>query len=122
MAKPAAPEPIALPEINLPEEESNLGETLGRLLSLLIRRRWWILLTACGITLANTVFLSTQPNRYTSEATLLVVAQQVPQRYVVSNSTADLNSQLQAMKQEVLSRTRLLRMINDFSLYPKQRK
>ena len=62
------------------------------------------------------------PNRYTSTATLLVVQQQVPQRYVVPNSETDVTSALQAMKQEVLSRTQLLRMINDFGLYPKQRK
>jgi polysaccharide chain length determinant protein (PEP-CTERM system associated) len=52
----------------------------------------------------------------------LVVQQQVPQRYVVPNSETDVGSALQAMKQEVLSRTQLLRMIDDFGLYPKQRK
>src|SRR6185436_14313569 len=89
---------------------------------MLIRRRWLILLTFSNITLGTIIVLWMLPNRYTSEATLLVVAQQVPQRYVTPNSTADLNSTLQAMKQEVLSRTRLLRLINDFGLYPKQRK
>ncbi len=89
---------------------------------MLIRRRWWILCAACGITLATIGVLLMMPNMYTSEATLVVLAQQVPQRYVVPNSTADLDSTLQAMKQEVLSRTRLLRMINDFGLYPKKRK
>src|SRR6185436_4825506 len=88
---------------------------------MLIRRRWLILLTFSNITLGTIIVLWMLPNRYTSEATLLVVAQQIPLRYVVPNSTADLNSTLQAMKQEVLSRTRLLRMINDFDLYPKQR-
>jgi polysaccharide biosynthesis transport protein len=109
--------------MNLPEEEGgDLGELLGKLTGILTRRRWWILLTASAVTLATIGVLWMLPNRYTSEATLLVVAQQVPQRYVVPNSTADLNSQLQAMKQEVLSRTRLLRMINDFGLYQKQRR
>ena len=107
-----------MPEL---EEESNLSETLTNLLGILIRRRWLIILTACNIALATILVLWMLPNRYTSEATLVVVAQQVPQRYVVPNSTTDLESQLQAMKQEVLSRTRLLRMIEDFGLYPKQR-
>jgi polysaccharide chain length determinant protein (PEP-CTERM system associated) len=112
-----------LPENVLPEEESgDLGQTIGRVTGVLIRRRWLILLAFCNITLATIIALWTLPNRYTSEATLLVVAQQVPQRYVVPNSTADLDAQLQAMKQEVLSRTRLLQMINDFGLYPKQRR
>ncbi|MBZ5625332.1 MAG: hypothetical protein LAQ69_42525 [Acidobacteriia bacterium] len=104
------------------EQESSLNETLGQLVSILTRRRWWVLLPFCGITLATIAVLWLLPNRYTSAATLLVVQQQVPQRYVVPNSTTDISSALQAMKQEVLSRTQLLKMINDFGLYPKQRK
>ncbi len=111
-----------MPEHVLREEETDLTETLGWVTGVLIRRRWWILCAACGITLATIGVLLMMPNMYTSEATLVVLAQQVPQRYVVPNSTADLDSTLQAMKQEVLSRTRLLRMINDFGLYPKKRK
>ena len=109
----------------MPEEEeqqSSLNETVGKLVSILARRRWWILLPFCCVTLATIAGLALLPNRYTSTATLLVVQQQVPQRYVVPNSTTDVTSALQAMKQEVLSRTQLLRMINDFGLYPKQRK
>jgi polysaccharide biosynthesis transport protein len=110
----------------LPEEEQesslNLNETLGHFVGIFTRRRWWILVPFCCITLLTIAALSTLPNRYTSTATLLVVQQQVPQRYVVPNSTTDVTSALQAMKQEVLSRTQLLRMINDFGLYPKQRK
>jgi polysaccharide chain length determinant protein (PEP-CTERM system associated) len=109
----------------LPEEQEsslNLNETLGNLVSIVARRRWWILLPFCCITVGAIAVLSQLPNRYVSTATLLVVQQQVPQRYVVPNSTTDVTSALQAMKQEVLSRTQLLKMINDFGLYPKQRK
>src|SRR5579872_4472005 len=104
------------------EQESSLDERLQQVLGVLTRRRWWLLLTFCGIALVTIAVLTILPNRYTSTATLLVVQQQVPQRYVVPNSETDVTSALQAMKQEVLSRTQLLRMINDFSLYPKQRK
>lgn len=105
-----------------PEDESNLSETLTKVVGLVTRRRWWILLPACSIALATIAVLSILPNRYTSVATLVVVQQQVPQRYVVPNSTIDLTSALEAMKQEVLSRTQLLKMIDNFSLYPKERK
>ena len=111
----------ALPEL---EEEGslNLNESIGRLFGFLTRRRWWILLPFCVIALLSSVVLAFLPNRFTSSATLLVVQQQVPERYVVPNSNTDVTSALQAMKQEVLSRTQLLRMITDFGLYPKQRK
>jgi len=107
---------------NIPEDESNLGETVGRLFGLIVRRRWWILLPACGTALAVVAVLQKIPNRYTSEATLLVVSQQVPERYVVPNSTTDLSAALQAMKREVLSRAQLLKIIDDFGLYPKKAK
>lgn len=103
------------------QEESSLAEILAKVRRFLFRRRWWILLPACGISLGTAVALKFIPNEYTSSATLLVVSQQVPQRYVVPNSTTDLGSMLEAMKQEVLSRTRLWTMINEFNLYPKRR-
>jgi len=103
------------------EGSLNINETLGRLTRFLANRCWWILLPFCCITLVVITALMLLPNRYTSTAKLLVVQQQVPQRYVVPNSTTDVTSALQAMKQEVLSHAQLLRMINDFGLYPKQR-
>ena len=110
-----------MPEL---EDESslNLNETIAQLLGFVTRRRWWILLPFSAVSLAMICVLSLIPNRYTSTATLLVVQQQVPQRYVVPNSETNVSSALQAMKQEILSRTQLLRMINEFGLYPKERK
>jgi succinoglycan biosynthesis transport protein ExoP len=110
-----------LPELQ-DDDGLNLNETLAKVVGLLTRRRWWILLPFCCVALAAIGVLSVLPNRYTSTATLLVVQQQVPQRYVVPNSETDVTSALQAMEQEVLSRTQLLRMIDDFGLYPVERK
>jgi succinoglycan biosynthesis transport protein ExoP len=104
------------------EVEGDLNETLNQVLSTVTRRRWWILLPA-GITIfATFLVLSRIPNRYSSEATLLVVQQQVPQRYVLPTTTTDIREALQATTQEVLSRTRLLQIIDEFGLYSKERK
>jgi succinoglycan biosynthesis transport protein ExoP len=107
----------------LPEEqELSLGETLSHLRAILRRRAWWILLPTAIVAFATLVVLSYIPNRYTSEATLVVIQQQVPERYVVSTSTTDIREALEATKQEVLSRTLLLGLIKDFNLYPAQQK
>lgn len=103
------------------EEQTDLNETLARLRGLIARRRWWILATACGVALAAIAVVLVLPNRYTSEAILLVVQQQVPERYVTPTTTTDIASALEAMKQEVLSRTRLLGIIEALGLYPKER-
>src|SRR6185369_5155086 len=81
------PEHSSLPE---PEEESSsLNEIIDWVLRFLTKRKWWILLPGCGVTLVSLAVILRLPNRYTSEATLLVVRQQVPERYVVPNSTTD---------------------------------
>ena len=99
-----------------------MNQSLGRLLAAITRHRWWILVPAAGTVFATLVVLSVLPNRYSSEAILLVVQQQVPQRYVLPTTTTDISEALEATKQEVLSRTRLLGIIDEFSLYAKERK
>lgn len=104
------------------ENESKPGVDFSQWLSGVKRRRWWFLFAFCGTALATIGMLSFVPNRYRSEATLLVVQQQVPQRYVVPTSTGEISDELQAMTQEVLSRTRLLGIIDEFGLYSKEKK
>ena len=104
------------------EVESSVSETLARVLNILWRRHWWIVIPACLIALATVLVLSKIPNRYTSNATLVVVQQQVPQRYVVPNDTTDIAVALQAMQQEILSRPQLDRIIRDFGLYTEESK
>src|SRR5256885_12647926 len=91
-------------------------------MSTIARRRWWILLPASVVVFATLLVLSRIPNRYTSEATLLVVQQQIPQRYVLPTTTTDIREALQATTQEVLSRSRLLQIVDEFGLYTKERK
>jgi polysaccharide chain length determinant protein (PEP-CTERM system associated) len=110
-----------LPELE-DEGSLNLNEKLSRLVGFVRRRLWWILVPFFCVSLAMIAVLWVIPDRYTSTATVVVVQQQVPQRYVVPNSETDVASALEAMKQEILSRTQLLRMINDLGLYQKQRK
>jgi polysaccharide biosynthesis transport protein len=112
-----------VPDITLPDtEEINLNQSLQRLLGVIARRRWWVLLPAAGTVFATFIALSLLPQKYSSEALLLVVQQQVPQRYVLPTTTTDISEALQATTQEVLSRTRLLGIIDEFSLYAKERK
>lgn len=99
-----------------------LKDTLEQLIAVMSRRRWWILSTACGTALATVLVLSLLPNRYSSEATVLVIQQQVPERYVVSTSTTDISQALQGMMQEVLARNRLMSIIEDLDLYPREKK
>jgi succinoglycan biosynthesis transport protein ExoP len=79
------------------------------------------LVTGAVVTVATVAALYQIPNRYTSEATLLVVPQQVPSRYVTPTTETNIADALQAMTQDVLSRARLLELIDEFGLYAKER-
>jgi len=107
-----------MPEV---EAESDLNKTVGWLVSLVTRRRWWLLVATCVTVLATATILSRLPNRYTSEATLLVVQQRGPERYVIPTANTDTGKGLQAVTQEVLSRSRLLGIIDELGLYPKEK-
>ncbi|MBE0660631.1 MAG: hypothetical protein IH602_23250 [Bryobacteraceae bacterium] len=61
------------------------------------------------------------PDEYTSDATLVVVRQQVSQRYVDPTNTIPVSEALQTMTREILSRTRLLGIIDAFGLYPAEK-
>ena len=105
----------------MPESEEEQSISLSGILQLLRRRRWWILLTACATTLATIAVVFLLPNRYTSDATVLVIQQQVPERYVVPTTTTDVSQALQGMTQEVLSRSRLLSIMDAVGLYATER-
>jgi succinoglycan biosynthesis transport protein ExoP len=109
-----------MPEIR-PESDGSVNETVDNLWRVVIRRRWWILLATSGTIFATLVALALLPNRYRSEGLLLVVQQQVPARFVVPTTNTDIREALQATTQEVLSRSQLLAIIDEFNLYPKQR-
>lgn len=86
-------------------------------------RRKWLLATplvACAALAAGVSSLL--PNRYRSETLILVVPQRIPESYVKSTVTTRIEDRLQSITQQILSRTRLERIIGDFGLYAEQRK
>ena len=86
------------------------------------RRKWAIILPAACIAIATLVIAHYLPNRYRSETVILVVPQQVPESYVRSTITSRIEDRLQSISQQILSRTRLERIIQDFNLYERERK
>jgi succinoglycan biosynthesis transport protein ExoP len=105
----------------MPEETQDLSKTIHRVLGIVIRRRWWLIAITCIVASAVSIGSFLLPNKFTSEATILVVQQQVPERYVIPNSTYSVRQALDSLTEAVLSRSQLLPMINSFGLYPNQR-
>lgn len=89
----------------------------------ILRRRLWIISipVVLGPVLAYGITFLLQ-ERYTSATLVLVEGQKVPEKFVPSVSTDDLNERLATMKEQILSRTRLQPIIEKFGLYAKDRK
>ena len=85
------------------------------------RRKWLILIPAILIATAAGALIHRLPNLYRSETLILVVPQRVPETYVKSTVTARIEDRLQAISQQILSRTKLEQIVSDFNLYKKER-
>ena len=99
------------------EEDGQVSRSLDEYWAMARRRRWYILLPvfACwAIAWAGSWLV---PSSFQSDALILVEQQKVPEQYVVPNVTVNLQDRLQAMTEQILSRTRLQSTINRFHLY-----
>lgn len=91
-------------------------------LEIVWRRKWVAIVPFVIITIGTVIGTQFLPNRYRSDARVLIVPQQVPENYVEPTVTANLQARLQAISQEIQSRTRLERIIQELNLYPRQRR
>jgi len=72
---------------------------------------------------ATTIMVARRlPDIYSSETVILVDAQKVPEAYVKSTVTGDVRNRLGTLSQQILSATRLQRIIDSLNLYPEDRK
>lgn len=92
------------------------------LLAILRRRIWYILVPLAAISALTAVGARTLPDRYRSETLILVVPQRVPETYVKQTVTARIEDRLHSISQQILSRTRLERIIQEFDLYAESRR
>ena len=76
----------------------------------------WMVLTAAVV-----VFVQRLPPVYTAESLILIDAQKIPERLVPSTVSSDIEDRLAAISQQILSNTRLKKVITDNNLYRQER-
>jgi protein tyrosine kinase modulator len=95
--------------------------TAERIARILIRRRWLILVPfALGLAAAPLIS-KLVPKVYRSETLIMVVPQRVPDSYVKPTITASMEDRLPSINEQILSRSRLERVIRELGLYPELR-
>ena len=85
------------------------------------RHRWLLVLPFVVATVAAFAGSQFLPDRYRSEALILIVPQRVPENIVRPTVTSGLGERLNAITSQILSRTRLERVIDEFDLYTGER-
>jgi succinoglycan biosynthesis transport protein ExoP len=90
-------------------------------IDVLRRHRAWILGPVFAALVVSVVVAFLWPDTYISTAIIRVVPPQVPESYVPTNITTDMQSRVNSMEQTILSRATLTNLITTQGLYPKER-
>jgi polysaccharide chain length determinant protein (PEP-CTERM system associated) len=84
-------------------------------------RRWLILVPFALGAAATPILARYAPERYRSEAMIMVVPQRVPDEYVKATVSEKIEERLPSITDQILSRSRLERIIQDMDLYRAER-
>ncbi|HVO65260.1 MAG TPA: XrtA system polysaccharide chain length determinant [Syntrophales bacterium] len=89
----------------------------------ILRRRIWYIVVPFVIIIIGTVLYATfAPRLYKASTLVLVTPQKIPESFVQPTVTARIEERLQSISQEVMSRTRLEQVIDEFDLYKEESK
>jgi len=92
---------------------------ISKILNTLNRRKGLILSVFVVVSSLAAYFATVLPNVYQSNALILVTPQRVPTSVVASSVTIDLGERMQSITQEIMSRTQLEKIVQEFNLYLK---
>ena len=99
------------------EEKNSGGLNLQQLIGMIRRRHLHFLIALLVGWLAVWTASWLLPSRYRSATLILVEQPSMPKDYVTPNVADDLQERLQSITQQILSRTHLLHIIDQFNLY-----
>jgi succinoglycan biosynthesis transport protein ExoP len=107
--------------MNSPTTELSLAQ-VQEYLQFIRRDKWWVYLMTVGLTLTAFVGIALLPNKYKATTTVEVDPQKVPEQFVSELVRVSPGERLQTMSQEVLSATRLQKVIDKWDLYAPMRR
>jgi succinoglycan biosynthesis transport protein ExoP len=100
----------------------NIELSPAHYIGVVLHRKWLVLSVFLTVTVTTVIVAERLPNIYTSETVILVDPQKVPESYVKATVTGDVRNRLGTLTQQILSATRLQKIIEAFNLYPEERK
>jgi polysaccharide chain length determinant protein (PEP-CTERM system associated) len=89
----------------------------------ILKHRWWLILVPLVLgTTAGVLGYKWLPVEYRSETLIMVIPQRVPDTYVKSTVTTNVEDRLRSIGEQIQSRSRLERIIQDLDLYKDRRR
>jgi len=93
------------------------GLNIGYYLTLVSRRRWFIIVPFCLAVIVGMALVFNLPKVYEASTMILVQPQRVPEKMVASVVDSDIENRINTLSQQVLSRSNLERVIDQFKLF-----
>ena len=91
---------------------------ISQILNNLYRRKGLIICVCVVVSLLAIYTATLLPNISQSTSLILVSPQKLPSSFVTSTITTDLAERMQGIIQDILSRTQLGKIVQEFDLYP----
>ncbi|OPY90133.1 MAG: cryptic autophosphorylating protein tyrosine kinase Etk [Syntrophus sp. PtaU1.Bin208] len=104
-----------------PQKQMELHELKQLVRRLLRKRGKTFLITFLALLPLAVITAFALPPVYVAKSTILIEAQQIPQEYVRTSVTSYVEERLSTISQQIMSRAKLLEIINQFNLYPEMR-
>jgi polysaccharide chain length determinant protein (PEP-CTERM system associated) len=104
------------------ENPLNKQPDISKYLRLCWRKKWLILVPIVLFPAAAGYSVMQLPDQYKSTTLILVQAQKVPTSFVPSTVTTNIAERLNTISQQILSRTRLEEIIQEFDLFAREKK
>jgi len=104
-----------------PQKQMDFNELRQLVRRLLRKRGKTFLVTFLCLLPLGIITAFVLPPVYVSKSTILIETQQIPQEYVRTSVTSYAEERLSTITQQILSRARLIEIINRFNLYPEMR-
>jgi protein tyrosine kinase modulator len=104
------------------QDTPSRGQGLAGMAETLRRRKTLALVPFVLVLVATASLAWFLPSLWTARAVIMVDRQQIPEAFVRSTVSSDIESRLLTLSQDILSRARLTETIDHFNLYPKLRR
>ncbi len=101
---------------------SKKSYTIEEYIEILLRRIWYVVIPFLIIIFGVVCYVIFAPRQYKASTLVIVSPQRVPEAYIQATVTSKVEERLQAIADEVMSRTRLEGIISELHLYEKEKK